>query len=142
MPLWEATVFPIFRLGLKQKPMIRKIVIAALAFSSLCFINACSKDSDNGGNGGGTSLDCSTVTNKAFAADINPIIQSACAVAGCHASGSVNGPGALTSYTTIFNARAGIRSAVSSGSMPKNSSLTSTQKNAILCWIDGGALNN
>jgi hypothetical protein len=83
------------------------------------------------------------VTNKAFAADVNPIIQSSCANnIACHSSGSVNGPGALTSYTAIFNSRTSIRSAVSSGSMPKNSTLSTNQKNSILCWIDSGAPNN
>ncbi len=121
-----------------QKP----IIITAIA---VLFLHACSKDGSGNSNsgGGGGSLDCSTVTNKAFAADVNPIIQSTCATnSSCHGSGSVNGPGALTSYTAIFNARTGIRSSVASGSMPKNSTLSTSQKNSILCWIDSGAPNN
>lgn len=106
-----------------QKPIL---ITLALLF----ILYACSKD--NGGNNtnsGGGTLDCSTVTNKAFTADVNPIIQSSCANnIACHSSGSVNGPGALTSYTAIFNARTSIRSAVSSGSMPKNSTLSTSQK--------------
>ncbi|MBL7733415.1 MAG: hypothetical protein JNM88_19765 [Chitinophagaceae bacterium] len=102
--------------------------------------SSCSKD--GGGGGGTTTVDCSTVSNKAFAADVNPIIQSTCAISGCHASGSTNGPGALTSYTEIFNARTNIRSAVSSGRMPQTGSLSTSQKNSIICWIDGGAPNN
>lgn len=88
------------------------------------------------------ALDCSTVTNKAIAADINPIIQSTCAISSCHASGSVNGPGPLTNYTQISGASASIRSAVASGRMPQTGSLTTGQKNSILCWIDSGAPNN
>ncbi len=122
--------------------MRKSLLSVSLITGLLTLLNACSKDNGSNGGGGNTTLDCSTVSNKAFAADVNPIIQSACAIAGCHASGSVNGPGALTSYTSIFNARTGIRSAVSSGSMPKNSSISTAQKNTILCWIDGGALNN
>ncbi|MFZ9386659.1 MAG: hypothetical protein ACO25B_02155 [Chitinophagaceae bacterium] len=110
--------------------------------TSFLFLAGCSKENGGGGGGGTTNVDCSTVTNKAFAADVNPIIQTVCAVAGCHASGSGNGPGALTNYTQIFNARARIRSAVSSGSMPQGSALSSTQKNSIICWIDSGAPNN
>jgi hypothetical protein len=98
---------------------------------------ACSKDS--GGNNG---VDCSTVSNKAFAADVNPIIQSSCNIAGCHAAGSINGPGPLTNYTQIFSARSQIRDAVQSGRMPQGSSLSAAQKNSIICWIDGGAPNN
>jgi hypothetical protein len=101
---------------------------------------SCSKD--GGTNNGGGGLNCATVTNKAFAADVNPIIQTRCAIASCHETGSINGPGQLTSYQEIFNARTQIRAAVSSGIMPKNSTLTTSHKNSILCWIDGGAPNN
>lgn len=88
-------------------------------------------------------MDCSTVTNKSFSTDINPVFQGTCAAnSSCHGSGSVNGPGALTSYNAIFNSRTIIRAAIASGAMPQNSTLSITQKNSILCWIDGGALNN
>lgn len=80
---------------------------------------------------------------KTFAADVNPIIQSSCAASsGCHGIGSTSGPGALVTYTQISNARASIRSSVFSGSMPRNGTLTTAQKNAIICWIDNGAPNN
>ena len=112
------------------------VITASLIFIISIFIS-CSKDDNNG-----SSLDCSTITNKAFAADVNPIIQNSCNVAGCHASGSFNGPGALTNYTEVFNARARIRPAIASGRMPQGGSLSTAQKNSILCWIDGGAPNN
>ena len=101
----------------------------------LIFVFACSKNNNN-------AADCST-TAKSFASDVTPIIQSSCATnSGCHASGSVNGPGALTTYSQIFNARSDIRAAVSSGAMPQNGSLSTAQKNSIICWIDAGAQNN
>ena len=82
-------------------------------------------------------------TPKSYATDVTPIIQSSCAInAGCHAIGSTNGPGPLTSYAEVFNAKTLIRTAVASGTMPKNSSLSTDQKNAIICWIDSGAPNN
>ena len=112
------------------------LLIAFIAFSIFTGIS-CSKDA------GGSSVDCSTVSNKAFNADVNPIIQASCAFSiGCHATGSSNGPGALTDYAQIFSARNNIRSAVSSGRMPQTGSLTSAQKNSIICWIDSGAPNN
>ena len=52
------------------------------------------------------------------------------------------GPRPLLNYSQIFNARADIRPAVASGHMPLNATLTVTEKNAILCWIDNGAPNN
>lgn len=113
-------------------------VITAVSFFIL-LIPSCSKD--NGG-GGSTPLDCTTITNKAFAPDVSPIIQSSCAIPGCHGTGSTNGPGQLTNYTEIFSARTNIRSAVSSGRMPQTGSLSTAQKNVIICWIDSGAPNN
>lgn len=104
------------------------------------FINiSCSK---SGSGNGGASVDCNTVANKAFSADVNPTIQSSCAISGCHEAGSGNGPGALTNYTQVFNARTTIQSAVSAGSMPKTGSISTSQKNSILCWIQSGAPNN
>jgi hypothetical protein len=87
-------------------------------------------------------VDCNAVINKNFAATINPIIQSTCNQQGCHDVVSINGPGPLTNYNQVFNARVIIRSAIESGLMPQNSTLSKTQRNAIICWIDAGAPNN
>ena len=112
--------------------MKKKIIIL---FSVLLAIIACSKNSAS------FTTDCSVA--KSFLTDVNPIIQSSCATsAGCHATGSTNGPGALTAYAQVFAARSAIRSAVASGLMPQGSSLSTTQKNNIICWIDAGAANN
>jgi len=113
----------------------------------LVIIFSCSKDnggsSGGGGGGGGTTLNCATVTNKAFAADILPILTSTCAInTSCHATGSVNGPGALTNHAQASANAAAIKSAVQSGRMPQGSSLATSQKNSIICWVDSGAPNN
>ena len=121
-----------------RKALYSSLVVLSFA---IIFASGCSKD-NGGGGGGGASVDCATVTNKAFAADISPITQTICAVAGCHAAGSTNGPGPLTNYTEISNAKARIRTAVSSGVMPQGSTLSAAQKNSIICWIDSGAPNN
>lgn len=81
-------------------------------------------------------------TNASFAADVMPIIQSSCAKPDCHAAGSLNGVGALTSYTQIKNAATQIKSAVVSRFMPKEGSLTTSQIKSISCWVDSGAPNN
>ena len=120
--------------------MKKALIYSACTVLSFVFILACSKDKDSGG--GTTTVNCASVTNKAFAADVNPIIQSSCAISGCHAAGSTNGPGALTNYTQISTAAASIRSAVSSGRMPQGSTLSSAQKSSIICWIDSGTPNN
>jgi hypothetical protein len=128
------------------------LLIVFLVSSCILFTISCSKSGSTTGNNGsgsgggtggtgGTTLDCSTVP-KSFATNVNPIIQSFCNAPGCHAAGSTNGPGPLTNYTEVFNARSVIRPAIASGLMPQGSSLTTTQKNSFLCWIDSGAPNN
>lgn len=77
-----------------------------------------------------------------FAADVQPIITANCATSNCHSSGSSKGPGALTTYAQISAAKNRISTAIRNGSMPKQGSLTTNEKNQILCWIESGALNN
>ena len=127
------------RFRLSRKILV-VFILAAVLFACSKSVDSTAKNDNNNNNSG--SIDCSNVA-KTFAADVNPIIQSTCATgSSCHGTGSINGPGALVSYTAIANAHAEIRSAILSGLMPKNGSLTSTQKSTIICWIDNGALNN
>lgn len=110
------------------------------------FLQACVKtdtgDPGSGTGGGTTNLDCSVVTNKSFSADVNPIIQTRCATANCHAAGSTNSPGPLTNYPEIFNARDKIRNVISLSTMPPGTPLTTAQRGYIICWIDMGAPYN
>lgn len=112
-------------------------VFIALIILSVIVITSCSKT----GVDNNTTV-CDGVTNKAFTTDVNPIIQTFCNQAACHNPGSTNGPGALTNYTEVFNARTAIRGQVQAGLMPQNTTLTASQKNTIICWIDSGAPNN
>jgi len=120
------------------------LVILAVFF----LIASCSKGGSDdpggggGGGGGGSTVNCTGVAS-AFAANVNPIIQSSCATdATCHGAGSANGPGPLLTYNQIFNARINIKTAVANGTMPKTGSLTTAQKNSIICWVDAGGPNN
>src|SRR5436190_8148659 len=116
---------------------------------SFFLIASCSKGGSDGGGsggtgggGGGTAVNCTGVASS-FAANVNPIIQSTCATdATCHGAGSANGPGPLLTYTQISGASVNIKTAVASGTMPKVGTLTTAQKNSIICWVNGGALNN
>lgn len=112
---------------------MKKIISTVSGFAVLFL--ACSKDAVN------YHADCGTA--KSYASDVSPVIESYCATnSGCHGSGSTHGPGALTTYTQVYNARTAIRTAVTNGSMPQNGSLSNEQKNAIICWIDSGATDN
>ena len=125
--------------------MKKTILVIVAAFF---IIASCSKGGDGGGGGngggggGGGSINCTGVAS-AFAANVNPIIQSTCATdATCHGSGSLNGPGPLLNHAQISAARVAIKTSVSNGTMPKTGSLTAAQKNSIICWVDAGGPNN
>jgi hypothetical protein len=79
---------------------------------------------------------CSATWSK----DIQTIISTRCAKPACHAEGSGRTP--LTSYAKVFEARFMIRVRVESGAMPYDGPLPPDQKQKILCWIEGGALEN
>src|SRR2546429_9906240 len=110
--------------------------IFGITFSiSILLVIACSKT-----NSSSTTTNCSGT--ESFTDDVSPIFQSSCALSGCHASGSSNGPGVLTTCQQIYNSRRASRTAVANGPMPQSGSLSTTQKNILLCWIDNGAASN
>lgn len=115
-----------------------KKIICLLSISGIVTILvSCSKDGDNNNTTGA----CDTVA-KTWSADVSPLITTFCNQPGCHNANSINGPGPLTNYSQVFAARAVVRDAVQSGRMPQNTTLTTSQKNTIICWIDSGAPNN
>jgi hypothetical protein len=122
-------------MSITHSPESRVLKFSFPLFALLIFIDACSKKPE-------FTPDCSGPA-KSFATDVSPVFQTSCAInSGCHATGSGNGPGPLVNYSQIFNAKGGIRPEVASRHMPLNATLTETQLNAILCWIDSGAPNN
>ena len=125
---------------MKKIPFICLALLAtAITVSQL----GCSKSDDSNVSPPPTSTISCTGISPGFATDILPLIQAKCATnSGCHAAGSTNSGGPLTTYTQI-NARASnIKSQVSSGAMPQTGSLTTAEKSAIVCWVNNGALNN
>jgi hypothetical protein len=129
--------------------MKKGILVILAAFLLIASCSKSGSDTGGGGTGGGSgggtaggSINCTGVAS-AFAANVNPIIQSTCATdATCHGAGSLNGPGPLQTYNQIFSARLAIKTAVGNGTMPKTGSLTTAQKNSIICWVDAGGPNN
>jgi hypothetical protein len=117
--------------------MIKKVVVT-LTVSIGLFIG-CTSDKEELLNASGN--DCTGI-NSSFSTKVFPIIQTNCAVSGCHESGSTNGPGALTSFAQISNASTAIKAAVRSGLMPQGGSLSAGDIKIISCWVDSGAPNN
>ena len=68
---------------------------------------------------------------KSYATDVAPLIRTYCS--GCHSN---------------FSSRASLASDgnvvgyIESGSMPRGASLSTAQKDAIVCWFSSGAPNN
>ena len=122
---------------------MKKSILVVLA--AFLLVASCSKggsEDPGGGGGGGGTVNCTGVPST-FATTVNPIIQSTCATdATCHGTGSANGPGPLLTYSQIFAARINIKTAVGNGTMPKTGTLSTTQKNSIICWVDAGGPNN
>ena len=76
--------------------------IIVTALSILLFAFSCSRDS-----GSGQTATCTGT--KSFTTEALPAIQTYCAThSGCHATGSSAGPGALMTYSQIYNNRAAI----------------------------------
>ena len=119
-----------------------KAMITVIGIASAMLFTACKKsDQDRTTNNTTPQTNCDNVDSR-FAAKVFPIIQNSCATIGCHSAGSPNGPGPLTNYSQIKNASIAIRSAVLSGLMPKNTSLSADEKNIISCWVSSGAPDN
>ena len=75
-----------------------------------------------------------------FLTDIQPIIQTNCAISGCHASGGTSPE--LTSFEKVAARAADVVRETQSGHMPPASSgksLSAEEINRISCWVQQGA---
>jgi hypothetical protein len=81
-----------------------------------------------------------------FADEVNPIINTSCAIPGCH-----NGDnGAEKNWTVFTNFQSNkedvrdriTRPAGTPGHMPAVGSITDEQIQTIVCWVDQGGQNN
>jgi hypothetical protein len=86
--------------------------------------------------------DCET-ENISFSGQILPLIQTQCAISGCHVTGT--GRVVLTGYQgvkgVVDDGRL-MQQAVISRSMPPDRPLTNCQIEQLKAWVDQGALNN
>jgi hypothetical protein len=78
-------------------------------------------------------------TQTSLATHIKPIVDTKCAISGCH--NGTQSPD-LRSNTNIISNASTIKSLTQSGAMPKTGSLSNSEKALIACWVDEGARNN
>lgn len=74
-----------------------------------------------------------------FSKQVKPLIIVKCGKSGCH--DDINIP-ALSDYFVAHDGSAQIKASIQTGRMPLNGTLTSSEKNTIICWIDNGSMNN
>ncbi|HZI23551.1 MAG TPA: hypothetical protein VFD46_00655 [Chryseolinea sp.] len=81
-----------------------------------------------------------------FSSQVNPIINTSCAIPGCH-----NGDNGADKNWTIFSNfqanKADVKDRITrppgtSGHMPAVGSITQQQIETIVCWVDQGGQNN
>ncbi|WP_158841825.1 c-type cytochrome [Polaribacter sp. L3A8] len=120
---------------MKNQFKIRKEILILLisVFFASCVSNV--EDEDMIENEVVTVDPCKDIT---FAKSVKPIIDTNCIE--CHGSGG-NSPN-LTSYNSISASANIVRSAVASRRMPQGGSLTQAEIDAIVCWVENGALDN
>ena len=86
-----------------------------------------------------------TCQDISYASDIAPIINTKCALSGCHNGSNPDLPN-WTILTQLQNRKDDVKRMVVNRIMPKSSSpagpLTEDQINTIACWVDQGAPNN
>jgi hypothetical protein len=82
------------------------------------------------------------MSGTSYENDIKTIIETSCAVSGCHVSGG-SAPFAFSGVASVQAHASEIKTATANGSMPKSGTpLTQAQKDRIACWVDDGAPNN
>jgi hypothetical protein len=106
---------------------MKKLMVVALI--SVGLLTGCSKLSNSNSS---YTPSCSGAV-KSFKTDVAPIMRTYCA--GCHNS-------KFSTYSSLSSDLNNVSGQVESGNMPRGESLTTIQKDAILCWISSGAPNN
>lgn len=98
----------------------------------LLLIAGCSKHND-------TAIISTCDPATSYKSTVKSIFVASCTAAGCHDGNNLP---SLADYQTAHDAAAQIKAAVSTGVMPKNTTLSATDKASLICWLSNGAQNN
>lgn len=108
-------------------------------FNNLAAGNYSVKVTDN--TGCSVTQSVKVTSGVKFSTEVKSIIDTKCAVSGCHVSGT-----GVPNFTVFANVQASaseIKSRTQSGNMPKGEDkLPQAELDLIACWVDDGALNN
>jgi hypothetical protein len=86
-----------------------------------------------------SSQNVRVMSGVSFAADIQPIITSSCAINDCHNGNQFPD---FRVFKNIQDNAANIKKLTGDRTMPDEGSLTQAQIDAIACWVDDGAMQN
>lgn len=116
-----------------------RLLACTICFSAILFQSCADHDLPE------PEIDACSVT-VSFETDVKPIINSSCAIPGCH-----NGDNGADKNWTVFSnfqsKRANVKDRITRppgtpGHMPAVGSITQDQIQSIVCWVDQGGLNN
>ena len=126
-----------FRKIVLKKHLLLTVIIGASGLLSSCYY-----DKEEILYPGSTTVDCTT-TPAGFAADVQPLFISKCAVSGCHDPATASGSAIFQNYSQISSKKDRILiRAVIDKTMPPTGPLTPAESAKIKCWIEAGALDN
>lgn len=80
------------------------------------------------------------LTGVSWASDIQPMLETNCAITGCHNGSSRSND--FRKYTSVKEFAKSIKSKTQDRSMPFDATLTQRQIDLIACWVDDGAFQN
>ncbi len=115
--------------------------IAVVLGFLICGVSSCYYDKEQvlypGGN-----ISCDSINAK-FATNVKPIIQTRCAIQGCHTATAIAGGVNLENFNqVVLKAQRIKQRAVIERTMPLGGSITDSERNILQCWIDAGTPNN
>jgi hypothetical protein len=109
------------------------------SFNNLAAGNYTVKITDN--TGCSVTQSVKVTTGVKFSTQVKSIIDTKCAISGCHVSGTAN-----SNFTVFANVQANaveIKQRTQNGTMPKGGDkLPQAELDLIACWVDDGAQNN
>ncbi len=107
---------------------MKKLIVIVIMLMSIGLWTGCSKISNSNSS---YTPSCSGAI-KSYKTDVAPLIKTYCS--GCHSN--------FSTYTSLYADRNNVSGQIENGNMPRGTSLSSTQKDAVICWISSGAPNN
>ena len=120
--------------------MKMKSILSVLMFFAILVMTACTYENEEELFGTIEPDPGSEPVVVNLSSQVIPIVNSNCAVSGCHVAG-VQFPNLLIKANIISNASS-IKSRTQSGNMPRGGTLSLAEKNLIKNWVDQEAKDN